>query len=147
MDKCELIQNTLGLDYIVSNLSNDCETEITLKIKKENNKYGILSFEYKEEKSESISKIKVYDSNNNLIDIYKTNGTVKDYEEMCLSIKGVGHVKIYPQKDENLNYANGHITCVITNDKNEKVSEELRLRVQKYVSKNSPMGAIVHVIS
>jgi hypothetical protein len=59
-EKTKLMEGTLGLDEIASYLPNNCDTEVILKIQKKENTYGILSFEFKNEKSESISNVKVF---------------------------------------------------------------------------------------
>jgi hypothetical protein len=71
LDMAENIVDTLGLDYIVSNLPDNCETEITLKVKKENEKYGISSYKYKKELSDKITNVRVFDKDGKEINLFE----------------------------------------------------------------------------
>lgn len=83
-----------------------------------------------------------------------TSGNVYQYEQWCLSCTGVGNVKVYPLKDENLNSKNGHVTCVIADSNYKGASADLINTVKNYIDPNdgtgegqAPIGATVHIIS
>jgi uncharacterized phage protein gp47/JayE len=84
-----------------------------------------------------------------------TSGNIHNYEEWCLSVTGVGSVKVLPLTDENLQKKNGHVTCVITDSNKEPASASLIKSVQDYVAPTgesngggeAPIGATVHIIS
>lgn len=81
-----------------------------------------------------------------------TSGNVYQYEQWCLNVTGVGGVKVYPLKDENLVTKNGHVTCVITDSNKQSASESLIETVKNYIDPNdgtgegqAPIGATVHI--
>lgn len=66
-----LVKDTLTLDDIVGCFSEDeCEKEISLIIQKKNNKYGILSFKFKEEDKDITSNVKVFNAEGNEVNIF-----------------------------------------------------------------------------
>jgi hypothetical protein len=70
INKSTLVEGTLSLDDVVSCLPDNCDTEITLKIQKKNNTYGILSFNFKEEDKELAGGIKVFDKDGKELNIF-----------------------------------------------------------------------------
>jgi len=83
-----------------------------------------------------------------------TSGNIHQYEEWCLSVEGVGAVKVYPLKDENLQSKNGNVTCVITDSNKQGADTDLINKVKQYICPDNgegegqaPIGATVNIIS
>jgi uncharacterized phage protein gp47/JayE len=80
------------------------------------------------------------------------SGNVADYTDWCLSVDGVGAVRVYAEKNEELQDKRGHVTCVITDSNKQGASDNLIQAVKDYIGSDNgdgkaPMGAIVHIIS
>jgi uncharacterized phage protein gp47/JayE len=83
-----------------------------------------------------------------------TSGNIYQYQQWCLSVTGVGAVKVYPLKDSNFVTKNGHVTCVITDSNKRGASQDLINAVKNYIDPvdgtgngQAPIGATVHIIS